>query len=239
MNVLRIIHLDEPLPLETVVFAIAPLDSFTRAIVRGPVTAQIEAHGAVAKRNLSGLLVFVERAVPGGDPMLPVEPRYSVKITARQAGYFDQRIEVDRPSPDVMDSQRLIEVPMHRIPSAPFTIETSLVRGVVLIDRAPVNGADVGAVVSNDAPDPDDVLPFRTRTDTQGDFALPLRLPDQTPGQTGTASAHFWFRITAPDAPAVMLKRQVRDGQQYSFGLPIDLADGAPPLVPLLVPSRP
>jgi hypothetical protein len=52
-------HFDEPLPVDRVIFAIDPVDSFTGGTVRGPLEAEIKALGVRARRNLSGLLVFV------------------------------------------------------------------------------------------------------------------------------------------------------------------------------------
>ena len=114
---------DDPLPIDRVIFAIRLVDSFTGGTVRGPVEARIKALGVRARRNLTGLLVFVN---------LDTRPTYDVQIEARAAGFFDVDISVPRPADDASDAQRLQPVQLQPLPTAPFTHETTLVRGVVV-----------------------------------------------------------------------------------------------------------
>jgi hypothetical protein len=108
-------HFDEPLPVDRVIFAIDPVDSFTGGTVRGPVEAEIKALGVRARRNLSGLLVFVN---------LDERPSYDVQIGAKAAGFFDVAIPVPRPADDASDDQRLRRIELHPLPTARFTHET-------------------------------------------------------------------------------------------------------------------
>jgi hypothetical protein len=229
---IEIRHFDDPLPIDRVAFAIAPIDSFTGAIVRGPVTAEIRTLGVRARRNLSGMLVFIN---------LTEQDKYQVEIKAEVAGFFDVTREVTRPPNDASDIARLTSVQLHPLPTAPFTSETTLVRGVVQRDGEPLERAAIGAVVAKPEPDPgpqpDDALTFETLSDRRGAFVLPLRLPNQTPGQTGIPTASFWFRFRKTGLPELTMKRQVTDGSEHRFGMPIDLADDGSQVNPVLVPS--
>ena len=212
---------DDPLPVDRVIFAIRPIDSFTRGTVLGPVEARIKALGVRARRNLSGLLVFVN---------LEERPAYDVRIEARAAGYFDVDIPVPRPADDASDAQRLQPVELQPLPTAPFTHETTLVRGVVV--RAGAAIADVGIeALEQGLVDP----VFRSRSDPRGAFILPLRLAPSGASPDVQPSAAFVFTFKAEGLPDRQLPGTVVDGTAYRFGLPVELQD--PVVSPLLVPS--
>jgi hypothetical protein len=213
---------DEPLPLDRVIFAIRAVDSFTGGTVRGPLRAQIAALGVQARRNLSGLLVFIN---------LDERPNYDVQIEARAAGYFDVDVTVPRPADDASDDQRLRRIALQPLPTAPFTHETTLVRGVVLRAGAPLAGARIEAV------EKDLVIPtvFGSRSDPRGAFVLPLRLTPSTPALDNQPTATFVLTFKADGLPDRELQATVVDGTAYRFATPVEVQD--PAVSPLLVPS--
>jgi hypothetical protein len=214
-------HFDEPLPIDRVIFAIDPVDSFTGGTVRGPVEAEIKALGVRARRNLSGLLVFVN---------LDERPTYDVQIKAKAAGFFDVAIAVPRPADDASDDQRLRRIELQPLPTAPFTHETTLVRGVVLRAGAAMADVRIEAVEKGlSAP-----TVFGSRSDPRGAFVLPLRLTSITPALDSQPSGTFVFTFKADGLPDRELEATVVDGTAYRFEKPIAIEDpaGAPPLVP-------
>ena len=164
-----------------------------------------------ARRNLSGLLVFIN---------LDERPDYDVQIEARAAGYFDVDAErVPRPADDASDDQRLRRIALQPLPSAPFTHETTLVRGVVLRAGAPLAGARIEAV------EKDLVIPtvFDSRSDPRGAFVLPLRLTPSTPALDNQPTATFVFTFKAKGLPNRKLQATVVDGTAYRFAMPVEL----------------
>lgn len=229
-----ILHFDDPLPVDRVVFALAPIDNFTGAIVRTSVTAKIESLDARALRNLSGMLVFAN---------LEEQDSYQVEIDAEAAGYFNASRKIQRPLDDAPDSDRLRRIELYPLPSAAFTRETTVVRGVVHNDGEPVETATIGAILaqssSDPEPQPDRPLDFSTLSDKRGAFALPLRLQDLTPGQVGVPTDWFWFCFRSEDLPERKLIRKVTDGAEHRFGMPIDLAEDDSQVDPVLLASSP
>jgi hypothetical protein len=213
---------DEPLPVDRVIFAIHPVDSFTGGTVRGPLQARIKALGVRARRNLSGLMVFLN---------LDERPSYDVQIEAKAAGFFDVGITVPRPADDASDDQRLHRIELQPLPTAPFTHETTLVRGVVWRQGAPMADVRIEAV------EKDLVTPpvFSSRSDRRGAFVLPLRLAPSIPTLDSLPSTTFIFTFTASGLPDRELQANVIDGTAHRFALPIELED--PIVSPLLVPS--
>jgi hypothetical protein len=213
---------DDPLPVDRVTFAIRPVDSFTGGTVRGPLQAGIAALGVRARRNLSGLLVFVN---------LDERPAYDVEIEARAAGYFDVGITVPRPADDASDAQRLRPIELQPLPTAPFTHETTLVRGVVLRAGAAIADVQIEAAEQGLVAPP----VFGSRSDPRGAFVLPLRLTPSTPALDSQPSATFVFTFKADGLPDRELQATVVDGTAYRFGVPVELQD--PVVSPLLVPT--
>jgi hypothetical protein len=222
MTGFEIPRFDDPLPFDRVIFAIRPVDSFTGGTVRRSVEARIKALGVRARRNLSGLLVFVN---------LEERPTYDVQIEARAAGFYNVAISVPRPADDVSDAQRLQPVQLQPLPTAPFTHETTLVRGVVVragaaISDVRIEGVEQGLV---------DPMVFRSRSDSRGAFVLPLRLAPSNASPDSQPSAAFVFTFKADGLPDRRLPAKVVDGTAYRFGVPVELQD--PVVSPLLVPS--
>ena len=212
---------DDLLPVDRVIFAIRPVDSFTGGTVRGPVTAEIEALGVAARRNLSGMLVFLN---------LDERPTYDVQIKARAAGFFDVGTTVLRPADDATDDQRLKQIELQPLPTAPFTNETTLARGVVHRAGVAIAAVQIKAV------EKDLVTPpvFSSRSDPRGAFVLPLRLTPSIPTLDSQPHATFIFTFIASGLPERELQANVVDGTAYRFALPIELQD--PIVSPLLVP---
>jgi hypothetical protein len=222
-----ILRMDEPLPVDRVVFAIAPVDAHTGRIVRGPVTGRIPALGARARCNLSGMLVFVN---------LDAQAEYVVEIRAEPAGYFDVSETVPRPPDGASDIQRLRTVVLRRLPSAAFGGETTVVRGVVRLNGAPLDNAGVQAREQGLLPGPPTV--FETRGDRRGAFALPLRLHPSNAGPGGPPSAVFDFTFQAEGQTDRVIPQSVTDGQAYRFGVPIEMSATATVSPLLLVASH-
>jgi hypothetical protein len=222
-----ILRMDDPLPLDRVVFAIAPVDAYTGRIVRGPVTARIPALGARARHNLSGMLVFVN---------LDAQAEYLVEIRAEPAGYFDVKEPVPRPPDGASDAQRLRKVVLRRLPSTAFGGEATVVRGVVHLNGAPLDNAVVQATELGLSPAKQTV--FETRSDRRGAFALPLRLHHSNAGPGGPPSAVFDFTFQAKGWPDRVIKKLVTDGRAYRFGVPIEMSATATVSPPLLVASH-
>jgi len=238
MTRFEIRYLDDQPQNDEVAFALAPIDSFTGTIVKTAVTARIKATDQRARRNLSGMLVFVNLRDPDSDEDL-AGTRFEIEVDARDAGYFNEMVDVAHPSEVALDDELLTIVPLFPKPESAFTNETTLVRGVVLQDGLPVDRATIGAIESETEPDPGDPLPFETRSSSRGAFVLPLRLSARTPGQAGVPSARFWFRFGTEDRPAArQMAKEVTDGKPHRFEKPIDLADGTvigPDLLPIQV----
>jgi hypothetical protein len=213
---------DDPLPVDRVIFAIRPVDSFTGGTVRGSVEARIKALGVRARRNLTGLLVFVN---------LDARPTYDVQIEARAAGFFDVDISVPRPADDASDAQRLQPVQLQPLPTAPFTHETTLVRGVVARAGAAIADVRIEAVEQGLV----NPTVFRSRSDPRGAFVLPLRLAPSNASPDSQPSAAFVFTFKADGLPDRELPATVVDGVGYRFGVLVELQD--PVVSPLLLPS--
>jgi hypothetical protein len=217
-------HFDEPLPVDRVIFAIDPVDSFTGGTVRGPVTAEIEALGVRARRNLSGLLVFIN---------LERRDKYQVEIKAEGAGFFDASREIDRPHDDAPDSDRLETVELHPLPTAAFTHETTRVRGVVHLGGEAIEGVQIEAKERD--LDPAKRQIFEGLSDRRGAFVLPLRLHPSNASPDSPPRAVFLFTFKHDEVPDRELQGNVVDGTAYRFGVPIELKESI--VSPLLVPS--
>jgi hypothetical protein len=221
-----VIGFDEPPRHDEVIFALEPLDAFSGRLVMGPLRARIDGLPDRPRHNLRGLLVFVN---------LPVQAMYDVIIEAAEAGYFDAKLIVPRPATDARSPERRITVALFRRPTFRFAAETTLVRGSVVRDGAPVADAEVKA---RTVPPRAGAPGFATVTDQRGVFALPLRLPKDAVGDGGPPIARFEF-VFREGGSERRLERLVEDGRAYVFGLPIDLDQDEPAADPILVPSRP
>jgi hypothetical protein len=220
------IGFDEPPHLDEVIFALEPLDAFDGRLVTGPLRTHIDGLPDRPRRNLRGLLVFLN---------LPARPTYDVIIEAAAAGYFDARLTVPRPASDARSPDRRKPIALFRRPTFQFEAETTLVRGSVVRDGTLVRDVEVEAKA---VPARAGVPGFATITDQRGVFALPLRLPKSAVDASGPPRARFEF-LFRDSGSEHRLERLVEDGRAYVFGLPIDLGQDDPAAVPVLVPIRP
>ncbi|MEL6168998.1 MAG: hypothetical protein AAFR35_09920 [Pseudomonadota bacterium] len=166
------IHFD-PLPerearASVVQCVITPVDRFTGLIVAG-ISARVPGQAAVARRSLSGHLVF-ERLIAAA----PIR----VSFDAGRTGYFtpEPRDFVLPQDPlDPVQRQVALDLRPDRVTDG----EAATIRGGVRRAGQFVNGAEVvGRVTSVDgAADPFAQPEFQTRTDERGGFALRLRPP--------------------------------------------------------------
>jgi hypothetical protein len=222
---------DNP-PIDHVVVAVAPVDAFTGRIISSGIEARIEGLSNHPRRNLSGMLVFVN---------LPSRSRYRVIVSAEKAGYFDPE-PLDFVPPDDDDPEfakkRLLDVPLHRLPSVAVDADATTVAGLLVRvtqptpgeAREPVAGARVWAELPMSAFPPGTTSPkhFETRTDKRGAFALRLRLP--VDASTAPMSIRFNFQEGADQRD---FEASVNEGKFHSFEKPIDLiGTNTPQLLP-------
>lgn len=217
------IYFDDNPSIDKVVVAVAPIDAFTGRIVSSGVKARIEGLLDRPRRNLSGMLVFVN---------LPSRPVYRVIVSAEKAGYFDPGPTNFVPPPDDdpdFANKRRLDVPLYRLPSVVADMEATTVAGLLVRIaqpspgepvREPVPGARVWADLpaSTLPPNAGSLKPFETRTDERGAFALWLRLP----ADAATAPVPVMFRFRKGDSQR-NIERPVREGKFHSFEKPIDL----------------
>lgn len=210
----RIYFDDEP-RIDNVVVAIAPIDAFSGRMVTSGVHSRIEGLADVPRRNLSGMLVFVN---------LPAQAEYRVMVSAGEAGYFDPAPMIYMPpeheDPEVARKRRL-DVPLYRLPSTSIDSDATHVAGLLVRGQQPVPGAIVRAQLpeSESLAVADPTRPFETRTDERGAFTLPLRLPHEEADEPALVT--FTFRDGGDERE---IERSVLEGKLNSFEEPIDLA---------------
>lgn len=216
--------------MDEVIVAVAPFDAFTGLPVRSDLEVHLEGWPYGPIRNLSGMFVFIRSNTR---PEPPPRAEYQVVVSARGAGYFDPQavgfVPVPSNDPDVA-SKRKLAIPLYRRPSAAADLDdTTLVAGVIRNGEEPLVDARISAQLPPDTLPPGEPphQPFETRSDERGTFMLPLRLPVEA--ITAPIPVTFKFRKDAVERSMI---RQVREGERYSFKVPIDLGgDNQPPLV--------
>jgi hypothetical protein len=226
------IHFDDNLPIDNVVVAVAPVDAFSGRLVSAGIEVHIEGLPNRPRRNLSGMLVFVN---------LPRQSLYRVILSAEKAGYFDPEpldfVPPDNDDPEFAKKRRL-DVPLHRLPSAAIDTDATTVAGLLVRVtqpasgevRVPVAGALVWAELPISAFPPGTSSPnhFETLTDKRGAFALRLRLP--VDAATAPMPIKFYFRDGADQRD---LEGSVNEGKFHGFEKPIDLVGvNTPQLLP-------
>jgi len=218
MNRPRPVYFDDPpRPADRVNLAVIPTDGFTGAVVRGEVRVSID--GVIARPlvNGSGMLVFINL----------LDQQYQIEVDARGAGYFGpQTVSFTPPAANLPREQqeagRRCEVILAPRPDFPFPSGTTVVRGLVHRDEAPVAGAAISA-----RPDPNSTADFVTQTLPNGAFALALRLP---PNGLDGAQQPLAVNLRFGDAVGHrVLTRTLRCGRSHSFLAPVDLADSGQP----------
>ena len=230
-NRLPVRFVDEPeQPFDRVVVAVAAIDAFDGRVVTRGVEASIEGLPDRPRRNLSGLLVFVN---------LPEQAEYRIYLSAVAAGYFDPEPVTFVPPADGdpdWAAKRRLSVPLLRRPETATEVAGTTVAGVVQRAGVAVAGASVEAELPPELVPPGPRLRrFEARSDERGAFALSLRLPDDP--------ARRWVAVTlilSEGGDERRLERPLTEGEFHSFEQPIDLADvGADAGVPGLRPLPP
>lgn len=156
---------------------ITPVDAFTEQVVTG-VQAQIKRQSKIARRSLSGHLVF-ERLLP--------RDRHLVEFETRGTGYFEPPArQIQMPQVKILPKQmfdndaafqaalaadtRILR--LIRRPEAVVDGEALIIRGGVIKDGEPAEGVPVtGTIVGQPA------IVFDALTNELGAFAIRLRLP--------------------------------------------------------------
>lgn len=207
---------------ERVTVAVIPIDGFTgRAVGRG-VRASIVGHANHPRRNLSGMLVFVDLAEQAGP--------YEIRVDASEAGYFNETVRFPEAGNSEHAKKRVV-VPLLRQPGAPLESETTYASGEVRLRGVPVADARVTArpAVSIDAPFDAERPTFHARTNERGAFVIPMRLPEPAEGEAGT-EVLFHFQAGYYERE---LEKTLVDGAFHSFQQPIDVAEtgGGPDLL--------
>jgi hypothetical protein len=161
--------------LDRVTVAVVPMDAFTGRIVTARLRVEAYAGTGAEKRklpnrpvrNLSGLYVFLN---------LPHADDYTIELKALDSGYFDpDRVTFVPPADNDSDAaaKRRVIVLLQRRPTFAFSDGTTLIRGVVVSGKNPVDRAKIWADVNGAAAAGN----FTTFSDAKGSFALGLRLP--------------------------------------------------------------
>ena len=233
------IYFDDDPKLDTVSLAVVPMDAFSGRLVTSGVKVSIVGQLARPIRNLSGQLVFIN---------LPEGNTYRVKVDPSVAGYFapPESEFPDPADPDAGKSRRHL-VRLTRRPDFPFEGTTTLIRGVVVRDAAPVEAARIWldalvkpeAPVSGEPPKPAP-LPFETRSSDRGAFALPLTIPNVNNSRTDVEIEKGVIKRTLhleEGGDAVDLDIEITDGKTHIFLKPIDLTGTNEP--PFFKSSKP
>lgn len=231
------ITFDDERPVDEVLVAVAPMDAFTGLIVPHNVDARIEGLPDRPIRNLSGLLVFLKPKPNEAEPTatVPDQEKYRIHVSAETAGYFDPELAEFEPPKDDDESDprtRLrLDVPLLRLPTFPFTEETTLVSGVVVRGEEAVTGARIWAklpagVVPGNVDSP---IFFETKSYSRGAFALALRLPawEDNPDSLVTIVLH----VKEDGHPEFKQEIQVKEHQRHVFEEPIDISGTTSPLL--------
>ena len=158
---------------------ITPVDDFTGRIVTRGVSARVPREERMARRSLSGHLVFENLLTPA--PL-------TVEIDAEAAGYFSPEPLIF-PAPQVHDAPGEANIRVLRLILRPDRVidgESAVIRGGVKRGPDWIAGADVRGRVSGFGP-PADTREFNTRTDARGSFALRVRMPVASQSGGGVA----------------------------------------------------
>jgi hypothetical protein len=204
------IYYDEDPIVDTVTFAITPIDAFSGMLVRAGVKAEVDGLPNRPIKNLSGHLVFIN---------LPASPKYTGTVNAREAGYFWPEPFDFVPSATADKRRKVLLYPR---PEFAYPPETTLIRGVVVLGTAPNAPAVANARIYTDVPS------FETRSDTRGSFALALTL--------STAMSHggkATVKLTLEQGGKTRLfpNLEIIEAKPQSFNMPIDLNGGNNPIL--------
>ena len=227
----RPVHFDRQ-HFNDVVIAVAVLDSFTGQLIANgikvhfekPIGGNLRRFPIKPVRNAGGMYVFVNRrneAPLASPPPLPTPP-FRLVIEAGDAGYFD-------PDPilvNVVPNDRIVRVPLHRLPGVALDAGTTSVDGVVVDGGGRVEGALIRAVFpAASLPPNTQPQPFETQSDRRGAFSLRLRLP--------ASSVNVRFEVSRNTQPKIY-DRQVDEGVAYAFDELLDIRPNAATNQPLV-----
>ncbi|WP_377188382.1 hypothetical protein [Ruegeria meonggei] len=152
---------------------VTPLDSFTRRMIQGPITAKLRDWGNKARRSASGHLVF-ERLTAG--------KTYTVEVDAERAGYFQPKpynitVRADQKDP-VPDAGRILTLTLR--PDRVSDGEALIVRGEVVDasgERVAGQVLDAKVKLATETQVRPGALTFSTQTNARGNFAMRMRPP--------------------------------------------------------------
>lgn len=202
--------------IDNVVVAVVPVDAFSGRIVTSGIRVELldpNNNNRVLLfkpvRNLSGMYVFVN-----------LEPALRYRIQVRATEHFDPPpIDYIPPAPTDPDvaTKRRLEVMLFRRPTFAADAQGTVVAGTLKRGTQPVaNGVVTAQLDPILAPGAN---PFETRSDDSGNFAVPLRLPQEASTDPVLASFRFSDNFVARQ-----LDRLVQEDAFYSFETPVDLA---------------
>ncbi len=229
----RIIYDNVAQPQDLVNFAVMAIDSFTGEVISEGVKVELlDQNNAnkplpfLPRENLSGMRVFVN---------LPNQAFYRIRLSAKDAGYFDPAI-FDHIPPAANDplliQKRRVEFYLHRRAEHAVNLQATVVAGVIERNGSAVENAEINAEIPPALVPPAllPLSPFVTRSDERGAFAIPLRLPEDA--TTGPVAITFTMQEGADQRQFV---RNVEERHFYSFEQPVDLTGNAatnnPPLI--------
>src|SRR5262245_22431632 len=233
------IYFDEDPPLDRISLAVVPMDAFSGRLVTSGVKASVTGQLARPVKNLSGQLVFIN---------LPIEEKYQVRVDPSEAGYFvpSESEFPDPGDPDASKTRRHL-VRLIRRPDFPFEGTTTLIRGVVVRGKEPVEAARIwlDALVKPGKPGPDGIpkpapRAFETRSGDRGAFALPLTIPHVNDPRADVDAEKGTIKRTLhlhEGDDTVDLEVEITDGKSHIFKKPIDLVGPNDP--PYFEPSKP
>jgi hypothetical protein len=237
------IYFDDNPRIDRVALAVVPMDAFSGRLVTSRVKVSVQGQLARPIKSLSGQLVFIN---------LPAEEKYRVNVDPSEAGYFSPP-ESEFPDPDDPDAKvkKRHLVKLIRRPEFPFEGTTTLIRGVVVRGReparAPVDAARIwlDPLVKSEKPGENATskpipLPFETRSDARGAFALPLTIPHVNDSRITVDVVKGTIKRTLhlqEGDDKVDLEIEITDGKSHSFKQPIDLTGTNEP--PYFEPSKP
>ncbi|MEY9418079.1 hypothetical protein ABIF69_004521 [Bradyrhizobium japonicum] len=233
------VYFDDNPPLDRVALAVVPMDAFSGQVVTSGVNASVVGQLARPIRNLSGQLVFIN---------LPHQETYRVTVDPSDAGYFAPP-ESEFPDADDPEARRKRRhlVRLVRRPDFPFEGTTTLIRGVVMRGREPVEAARIwlDALIKPGKPSPDGIpkpapRAFETRSGDRGAFALSLTIPHVNDPRADVDVEKGTIKRTLhlqDGDDRVDLEIEITDGKSHIFRKPIDLVGPNDP--PYFEPSKP
>jgi len=214
--------------IDDVCVAVAPVDVFDAALVSSGIRVILLDNTSFEElpdrfvRNRSGMWVLTRRrpaGVPFGAPDSPgARELYTIRVLAKEAGYFDQDRLSFVPDP-ARPRERRFDVFLQRRPHRVPEPGVTSVAGVLMKDGAPGVFARVRARLPASIlpPGAGALRPFETQTDERGAFSLPLRLPTQS---TVGVRVTFDFSLGGQSLSRTL---DVRAGSLNAFELPIEL----------------